>query len=404
LISLPKIDHLIFQLRSTFARINKKFCSCYTFMLTFHTHFEAILFWFLATSFLVQVLFHAFLYSRFAFYRKKISGSRPLPVSIVICARSELQNLRKNIGAVLEQDGNGCEVVLVDDCSWDETENFLKELKPKHKHLKVVSIKEQEKYRHGKKFALTLGIKAATHEHLLLTDADCIPASSQWLKNMQDNFNDKKEIVLGYGAVTKGKGLLNRIIRTDVFMIALRYFSFALAGMPYMGTGRNLAYRKSLFFRNKGFANHNHIASGDDDLFVNETANKNNVAIEISKASFTFTEAAKNFNAWFRQKSRHLSTSGRYRMQHKIFLSADAISAFVFYTALIVWLAMGFDWRIAVALFSARFVFQLLINIKSMLKLGEKDLIILFPFIEPILVFLSPIFLLSSMQKQTTWK
>lgn len=373
-------------------------------MLTFHTPIEAILFWFLAITFLVQVLFYGFLYSRLAFYRKKISGTRPLPVSVVVCARNELQNLQKNIGAVLEQDGNGCEVVLVDDCSWDETENFLKELQPQHKNLKVVRIKEQEKYKHGKKFALTLGIKAATHEHLLLTDADCIPASKDWLKNMQDNFTDKKEIVLGYGAVAKGKGLLNRIIRADVFMIALRYFSFALAGMPYMGTGRNLAYRKSLFFRNKGFANHNHILSGDDDLFVNETATKNNVAIEISKPSFTYTAAPKNFGTWLRQKSRHLSTSPHYRALHKLFLGADAISAFIFYVSLILWLALGFNWRIAVTLFAARFLLQLLINIKSMIKLGEKDLIILFPFMEPILVFLSPVFYFSSKQKQTAWK
>jgi poly-beta-1,6-N-acetyl-D-glucosamine synthase len=373
-------------------------------MLTFHTPIEAILFWLLATTFLIQALFYVFLYSRLAFYRKKISGSRPLPVSIVVCARNELQNLQKNIGTVLEQDGNGCEVVLVDDCSWDETQNFIKEIQPQHKNLKVVSIKEQEKYRHGKKFALTLGIKAATHEHLLLTDADCIPASKDWLKNMQDNFTDKKEIVLGYGAVAKAKGLLNRIIRADVFMIALRYFSFALAGMPYMGTGRNLAYRKSLFFRNKGFANHNHILSGDDDLFVNETATKNNVAIEINKASFTYTAAPKNFGAWFKQKSRHLSTSPHYRAMHKLLLGADTISSFFFYVSLILWLALGFNWKIGVALFAARLLLQLLVNIKSMIKLGEKDLIILFPFLEPILVFLSPVFYFSSKQKQAAWK
>jgi len=373
-------------------------------MLTFHTPTEAILFWLLATTFLVQVLFYAFLYSRLAFYRKKNSGTRPLPVSVVVCARNELQNLRKNIGAILEQDGNGCEVVLVDDCSWDETENFIKEIQPQHKNLKVVSIREQEKYKHGKKFALTLGIKAATHEHLLLTDADCIPAGKDWLKNMQNNFTDKKEIVLGYGAVAKGKGLLNRIIRADTFMIALRYFSYALAGMPYMGTGRNLAYRKSLFFRNKGFANHNHILSGDDDLFVNETATKNNVAIEINKSSFTYTSAPKNFSTWVKQKSRHLSTSPHYRALHRLFLGADAVSAFIFYVSLILWFTMGFDWRIGVTLFAARFLIQLLINIKSMIKLGEKDLIILFPFLEPILVFLSPVFYMSSKQKQTAWK
>jgi len=171
-----------------------------------------------------------------------------------------------------------------------------------------------------------------------------------------------------------------------------------------MGVGRNLCYKRTLFFKNKGFASHYHILSGDDDLFVNETATKNNVAIEINKSSFTYTSAPKNFSTWVKQKSRHLSTSPHYRALHRLFLGADAVSAFIFYVSLILWFTMGFDWRIGVTLFAARFLIQLLINIKSMIKLGEKDLIILFPFLEPILVFLSPVFYMSSKQKQTAWK
>jgi len=218
----------------------------------------------------------------------------------VICARDEASNLAVNLPGVLVQNYRSThEVLLVNDNSQDETKYLLEGLHKQFRQLNVIELKQEAKLIPGKKSPLPMGIKASKYEVVLLTDADCIPASKEWLKNMQDNFTGQKEIGLGYGAVAKAKGLLNRIIRADVFMIALRYFSFALAGMPYMGTGRNLAYRKSLFFRNKGFANHNHILSGDDDLFVNETATKNNVAIEISKPSFTYTAAPKNFSTWF---------------------------------------------------------------------------------------------------------
>ena len=214
--------------------------------------------------------------------------------------------LRKYIHVVLEQVYPDFEVIVVNDCSWDESGIYLEELQNKYKHLKIVTIKEQEKYRHAKKFALTLGIKSAKNDILLFTDADCMPASSTWIRDMHAHFNSGTEIVLGYGSYRKEKGFLNKMIRFDTFFIALQYFSFALTGMPYMGVGRNLSYRKSLFFGTKGFARHYHLLSGDDDLFVNENATDKNTEIEIQPDSFTYSDPKKTFGEWFRQKARHI--------------------------------------------------------------------------------------------------
>jgi biofilm PGA synthesis N-glycosyltransferase PgaC len=377
-------------------------------MSTLHHHIPpvigTILFWLMAVSFAVQLLIYVFVYMRFAFHKAKISGQGHKPVSVIICARNELENLRKNIYSVLGQSYEDFEVIVVNDCSWDETEYFLKELKEQYSNLKVVTITEQKNYRRGKKLAVTLGIKAASHEHLLFTDADCKPSGKNWLTGMQNNFTTEKQIILGYGAFEKRKGFLNKIIRADAYMIALRYLSAALSGIPYMGVGRNLAYTKSLFFNNKGFASHNHLLSGDDDLFVNEAATAKNVAIEVQKQTFTSTTPKTTFSDWFRQKTRHLSTAKHYKISRKLFLTADAFSSFFFLTILIFWLSAGYDWKIAAAFFGIRFLVQLVVNIKSAITLDEKDIIVFYPFIEIILLFIYPFIYLSSLQKNITWK
>ena len=171
-----------------------------------------------------------------------------------------------------------------------------------------------------------LGIKASANEWLLLTDADCIPASKDWLSLMQRNFGQKTEIVLGYGGYKKEPGLLNLIIRFETAFTALFYLGLAKAGKPYMGVGRNLAYRKSLFYKNNGFASHTGLASGDDDLFINETATSENTVIEMHPDSFTWSSAEKRFVDWYRQKKRHLTTGSRYKTGSKYRLIIENIS------------------------------------------------------------------------------
>jgi biofilm PGA synthesis N-glycosyltransferase PgaC len=294
-----------------------------------------VLFCIFAFFALVQLCIYWLHYRRVAFYHEIEKSGDEKPVSVIVCARNESERLKKYLPSLLEQDYKSYEVIVVNDCSWDETGVVLEEFSKQYPHLKIVTIKEQEKYSHGKKFALTLGIKAASNEVLLLTDADCHPAGRNWLRLMQHNFTQGKEIVIGYGAYNHEGGFLNKLIRFDTMYGAMQYLSSALRGDAYMGVGRNLSYVKPVFFRSKGFAKHNHIMSGDDDLFVNENATPTNVAVELNPESFTYSDSKRSFGAWVSQKARHMSTSKMYRPGHKLYLSIANGSILGFYLLLI---------------------------------------------------------------------
>ena len=281
-------------------------------------------------SLIIQLFYVLYFFIRFAVYKSSKSTFNK-PVSIIVCAKNEAENIAVFLPKILEQNYTDFQVVLVDDQSKDNTEYVLKELVQKYSNLKIVKIEKHIKHRVGKKFALTLGIKAAKHEYLLLTDADCIPNSKNWLRKMVANFSNKKQIVLGYGAYKKEKGFLNTMIRFDAFHTALQYFSFALAGETYMGVGRNLAYKKSVFFDNKGFASHILLPSGDDDLFIQEVATKDNIAIEITEESHTVSETKQRWKEWIFQRRRHITTSEKYAFKFKILLGLWPLSQFLFW-------------------------------------------------------------------------
>lgn len=269
-------------------------------------------------SFLVQIIYYPIVFLRSARQSPKLKRTRKKlpPISILISARNEEQNLSKNLDSFLGQDYPEYEVIVVNDCSDDNTGKVLEEFSKKNKNLKICTVKKDPKFDHGKKLALTLGIKASIHEIILLSDADCTPASNQWIRYMVRNYRDSTGIVLGVGLYRKKKGLLNLLIRFETAFIAMQYISMARMKLPYMGVGRNLSYRKSLFFENRGFASHLGLESGDDDLFVSEVATTENTVVENHPESFTYSEPESNFPDWIRQKKRHLTTGRFY--QHRV--------------------------------------------------------------------------------------
>lgn len=356
-------------------------------------------------GFLLQLWFYLGVFRRVAFFKKINASSATPPTSIVICARNEDDNLVEYLPLVLSQDYPEYEVVVVNDCSFDNTADVLEEFSRKYDRLKVVTIKEDENFSHGKKFALMVGIKGTKYEHMLLTDADCRPAGKDWLRSMVANFDERAEIVLGYGAYEKSKGLLNKLIRFDTFYIALQYFSLAIGGNTYMGVGRNLAYRKSLFFRHKGFRSHYHIESGDDDLFVNEAATADNTRVELSRESFTVSKPKRTFNGWVRQKRRHITTAKHYKSGSKSRLGILAFAQYLFWITFIALLIMQADVYVVLGLWFIRFVIQLLIFKKSMDQLEERDLFLFSPVFELFFLFFYPCLALSGVfVKKNKWK
>ena len=330
--------------------------------------------------FIIQMVYYwGFFTNIFRFKRKcrknKVSFLESFPpVSVIICVKNEEVNLNDKLPKVLEQDYPDYEVIVVNDSSSDETEEVLAIMKTRYERLHTTFVPENAKFIDSKKFALTLGIKAAKNEILIFTDADCEPKTEKWLKNIVRNFTEDTQIVLGYGGYKRKKSLLNYIIVFDTLFIAIQYLNYSLSGKTYMGVGRNMAYRKSMFIESKGFTAHLNLQSGDDDLFINETATKTNTRIEISPDSITISEPKDTFSMWKRQKERHLSTSGHYRFGSKALIGVEVFSRGLFYASLIA-LLISFDLvaaYIATGMFLIRYITQYIIINLTAKQLGER--------------------------------
>jgi glycosyltransferase involved in cell wall biosynthesis len=354
---------------------------------------------------LVQLFYYGWFFRRLAFYSPtEKNQSQQHPVSVIICARDEAARLVTHLpGALVQSYPSTHEVIVVNHNSQDDTRFLLDEFKKTFKGLHIVNLEYEAIGIPGKKYPLSMGIKEARHEIVLLTDADCIPASEFWMQKMQDGYDNGIEVVLGYSPYKKGSGVLNKLIRFDTFHTALQYLSYALAGQPYMGVGRNLSYKKDLFLRNKGFSAINHLPGGDDDLFINKVANKDNTAIVVDPDTFTLSEPKKSFGEWFRQKTRHHSAAKYYKPLHKFLLGLYAASHALFYPLLII--SLFFNWQVALSLYGIRLIVQGIVFQKSMRRLGEEDL---FPWwwLLDIWMFLYYLIFSSAIWKKprTSWK
>ena len=338
-------------------------------------HWGEVVFYTLVITTAIQVFYYTWYFRRLANYQPSSrTRSQQHPVSVIVCSRDEDENLARNLPGVLVQNyPSTYEVIAVNDNSVDDSKYILEELRKTFKSLKIVELTHEAKLISGKKYPLSIGIREARHEILLLTDADCIPASENWIQKMQEAYTDGIEIVLGYGAYHKTSGLLNKLIRFETFHTSLQYLSYALAGSPYMGVGRNLSYKKDLFLRNKGFSSINHIPSGDDDLFINKVATRSNTAIVIDPGAITRSIPRTSWESWLKQKSRHYTTAKFYKPKHKFLLGLYFITQFLFYP-LVLACAIVYDWRPALALLILRATVQGIIFKKAMKKLEEQDL------------------------------
>lgn len=327
------------------------------------------------------------------------------PVSVIICAKNEAENLRKFVPSILNQDHPDFELILINDASSDETLEVIEEFQEKDPRVKIVNVQNNEAFWANKKYALTLGIKKAVNPYLLFTDADCEPQSNRWISQMSAHFRGTKTIILGYGGYfIKKRSLLNKVIRFETLLTAIQYFSYAQWGMPYMGVGRNLAYTSNEFYRQNGFASHLHIRSGDDDLFVNEAATADNTAICVQQPAITRSIPKDTFKKWFVQKRRHVSIAGNYKSSHRFMLALFYMSQLFFWIFFTATLFTTY-WKPALAVLAVRLIVQGLVYYKSAIKLKETDVVWLFPFLELFLICAQfGIFISNLISKPTHWK
>jgi glycosyltransferase involved in cell wall biosynthesis len=354
---------------------------------------------------IVHLVFYRFFYWRLGRYRHHPADQNPQGVSVVICAHNEYHHLKESLPLILEQDYPDYEVLVVDYSSDDDTRYLLADLEEKFPHLKTISIKEELNFFSGKKFPLSIGIKSAKHDLVLLTNPECKPASKDWVRLMQSAFTPKIEVVVGYGPYLRSPGFLNKLIRFDTAHIAIQYLSYALAGVPYMGVGRNLSYRKQVFYKNNGFISHYRIHSGDDNLFVNRVASKSNTAIMVDPGSHTLSDPEQALGSWITQKKKHLSTSHLYRFNHKFLLGLYSFNLVLFYGLFILLLSLNWSVIPVVGIFIIRLVFQYIVFARCLKQLNEKDLVPFLLFFEILLLLFNAATWFSNVfHKPTRWK
>ena len=354
----------------------------------------------------IQLAYYLLIFGKFAFAKPQKSTPKRISISVIVCAKNEGENVSRFIPLLAEQDYPDYEIILIDDASSDNTLEIFEEFEKKYPNVRLVKVQNNEAFWGNKKYALTLGIKASKKDYLLFTDADCYPFSKDWITTMSSQFTMHKTIVLGYGAYEKvANSFLNKIIRFETMLTAVQYFSWAKMGHPYMGIGRNLAYKKEEFYNVKGFINHMKIRSGDDDLFINQIAKAKNTAICYSPESFTYSQPKTTFKAWFTQKRRHVSTANFYKTFDKIQLGLFYVSQLFFLLLAVVLLAFQYQWIIVLSLVGFRYLFTWIILGFSSGKLKEKDVMYWFPIIEIVLIFTQlNVFITNIFSKPVYWK
>ena len=332
-------------------------------------------------------------------------AEKTLPVSVIICAKNEAENLQNFLPKVLEQDHPDFEVVVINDASIDHTLEVIEQFAALNDRVQFVNVQNNEAFWANKKYALTLGIKKASKPYLLFTDADCQPESEHWLREMSAHFSSQKSIVLGYGGYfINTRSLLNKLIRFETLLTAIQYFSYARWGMPYMGVGRNLGYTAAEFYNQNGFATHLHIRAGDDDLFVNQAAHKFNTSTCFSATGITRSLPKESLKDWFQQKRRHVSIARHYKIKHQLLLGLFYATQLLFWLFFLVLVFTSY-WQVAVGVLAVRWLVQGTVFYFSGKKFGETDVFWLFPFLELFLIWAQlGIFIANLISKPTHWK
>ncbi len=345
-----------------------------------------VLFIVFAAATFIQLLYLWVLMGRAAFSRKKIVSNTLPPATIVITAHNQISGLEENLLLYLGQDYPNFEVLVVNDNSDDGSSDLLKEYMQIYPRLHVVELTQSLNWFKGKKFPLSLGIKSAKNDLVVITDAWCKPASHLWLKEIASAYKVDTEIVIAYSTyLTPAK--INIWLRFWSFVDAVFYFSMAMMGMPFKGVGKNLSYKKKLFYRQKGFISHYNLSVGDDELFINKAATSKNTNWRISNDSVMYSTREITFGAWWKKETTRLLLREYFKPGHRFILSMYAFSQIVFYTLFVVLLLLKAGWIVVLSVFALRFISQLVVFGFALKRFGEKKLLFLSPFFEIFLMF-----------------
>jgi glycosyltransferase involved in cell wall biosynthesis len=351
---------------------------------------------------LIQLVYYYVIYGRFAFYRKKSALSfRDIPISVVIVVRDDAAQVLQTLPRLLEQQYSFYEIVIVNDRSRDENSlQAIKEYKDRYPNIKIVDLSTAVSTSRGKKMAISMGIKCATYDHILLTSPDCAPASNQWLSMMAQNFQFQRRVVLGYNTYDKKKGIYSHFLHYDNLIGAMQYFSHALLHSTYRGDLRNVAFLRPLFYQQNGFISYNHLLYGEEDIFIHRASVKNNTAIEFSPDAATICQHTPQYRFWRLHKISLFYTRKFNSLKNRLLLGFYELTNILFYVFLVLSILTSLHQPLAlyitIGIAVLRIASMYVVMGISAKKLRETQIIPLFLFYDILFCLLNPLYWLSA--------
>lgn len=384
---------------------NRYFCSQVPiFMISQLYHQDTILFSLLAIfalSTFVQLIYYWVFYSGIAYNSHSRVNENSDGVSVVICAMYEYHNLQRNLPHILEQKYHSFEVIVVNDKSDDESDLLLESLARQYDHLTIVHMDSNLNFFKGKKFPQSIGIRSARYDTIILTDANCRPASSYWISRIMSSFKENTEVVLGYNSLEKGQAMLNRIIRYDHLTNAIRFLSFAKRGIPFNGTIKNIAFKKELFLKQNSFMDMYDMRAGDDEKFINKAVRRKNTVVQIHPESHMISFPKTRYGNWVDMKKKQKAGTHYFRFFHKFILGLFVCSQYLFFLSFMALVISNYMLYYVLGIFLLRELSHVLIFKNSMNKLREQNLLLTSLLGEFYMLLISPYLWLSGRTTKT---
>ncbi|MBQ0016991.1 MAG: glycosyltransferase [Bacteroidales bacterium] len=283
-------------------------------------------------------------------------------VSIVVVASSQANLLREHLVQLLEQTYPTFEVVVVDYQSHDDTPFVLKVLSAQYPNLKCVRMSEDINLFQSRLYPLSIGIRSAKYDTIVLVEPACVPSDKNWLTALMGGYrSDDDKIVLGYTHLNVRKGLLGCLEKYDNLVYHCSFLSAASLNVPYTGCGWNLSYRRSFFFDRGAFIQFYDEADEADDLFVNHNANKHNTNYVITNKSMMQVSAPETFKEWHLLRRHRIATRKLYSSWRSTYISLTPLMTILFYAACVMMFVnnLTIPWVIPVALLLIKFLWQI---------------------------------------------
>jgi glycosyltransferase involved in cell wall biosynthesis len=336
----------------------------------------------------VQFFYFILVFGKFSFDKPAVLKHSQPAVSVIVYAKNDQENMVRLLPKLTAQNYSNFEIVLIDDASGDDAVAVFEDFAKQYKNIKIVSVAHNEQFWGNKKYALTLGIKAASNDCLLFIDNNCLPVSRNWIATMSSQFDTEKNIILGYNTIANQAGFLNALIRFDRFFKNLQLFAWAKNEKPFSGSNKNIAYTKEAFFSVNGFVSHIKIKQGEAELFVNEAATSLNTEISIHKEGFTIENASQNFKQWAATKEKESQVFKHFKTKDKLRLLLFSFSQMLFIVLAVLLLVLQIQPELVIGLVVFRYIFVGISLSKAAQRLDEKGFLMFFPLFEVAIVFI----------------